>query len=498
MTITSAGKGAYRMAAPSQFVSSRGQLDDLQRQLTTQQRSTTYSGLGIDRRISLDINAKLSAIESWQSGIERAQVHLKLQAQAVESIATLTSSIRTDISTSSYLPMAGGRTGPQVLAEDRLSQVVDLLNIDANGLYLFSGRDTDKKTAESGKVILYGDGNGRAGLQQLMNERAAADGVTVLSAPMTVPTGRLIVEPAATNVVTLSRDAVNDAYGFKIESMQFGTGAPTLPTGTPPSVSLTLATQPQPGDTVYVTLTLPDATKRTIALSANATTGERFSIGADTNQTAASLRGALTDAIARETQTSLKAASTVWTAEDFFNENPPHRIDPPYTAAPTGRAADTVIWYHGDARDPAQARTTTSVQVDKTQTLATGTQANEGAITRSLSQLAVLALSTFPQGGAYSEASYYAMTERVRDNLGYQGVQHPSEILTQLGGAQSALKQADERHEATKSYLQTSVAKIEQVDTAEVAVQILAVQNSLEASYRVTSILAELSLTKYL
>lgn len=498
MTITAAGKGAYRMATTSQFVTSRDNLSDLQRRLSTQQRSTTYGGLGIDRRISLDINAKLSALESWQAGIERVQVHLKLQSQAVESIATLASGTRTDVSTSSYIPMTGGRTGPQILAEDKLSQAIDLLNIDANGLYLFSGRETQVKPAESGNTVLYGDGAGKAGLKQLISERAAADGVTTVSAPMTQPTGRLIVEPAANNVVTLTRDAVDAAYGFTVESIQFGTGAPLTPAGAPPSVALAFATQPAPGDTVYVKLALPDGTSRTIGFTANATTGDGFSIGADTNQTAASLRSAIGTALAREAQTSLKAASAVWTAEDFFNSNPPGRVDPPYATPPTGRAADTVVWYKGDARDPAQARTTSSVQVDKTQTIPTGTQANEAAIVRTLSQLAVFALVTFPQSDAHAEAGYYALTERVRDNLTYDDVQQPSEILTQLGGAQNALKLANERHEATKSYLQTTVAKVEQVDTSEVAVQILALQNSLEASYRVTSILAELSLTKYL
>lgn len=498
MTITAAGKGAYRMATTSQFVTSRENLSDLQRQLSTQQRSTTYGGLGIDRRISLDINAKLSAIESWQAGIERTQVHLKLQAQAVESIATLASGTRTDVSTSSYIPMTGGRTGPQILAEDKLSQAIDLLNIDANGRYLFSGRKTDEKPAMSGPVILYGDGAGKAGLKQLISERAAADGVTTVSAPMARPTGRLIVEPAANNVVTLTRDAVDEAYGFKVESIQFGTGAPATPTGVPPSVSLTFATQPEPGDTAYVKLSLPDGSSRTLAFTANASTGSSFSIGADTNQTAASLRSAMGDALAREAQTSLKAASAVWTAEDFFNSSSPGRVDPPYAAAPAGRDADTVLWYNGDTGAPDDARTTSTIQVDKTQTVPVGTQANEGAITRALSQLAVFALVTFPQGEEHAEAGYYALTERVRDNLTYDDVQQPSEILTQLGGAQNALKMADERHEATKSYLQTTVAKIEQVDTSEVAVQILALQNSLEASYRVTSILAELSLTKYL
>lgn len=495
MTITSYGTGAYRSAKTSELVTTRTQLDDLQRQLTTQKRSETYGGLGVDRRISLDINAKVSAIDSWLSGIERAQVNLKLQSQAVEGIAKMASSIRTDISTSSYIPMSGGRTGPQILAEDKFSQAIDLLNIDVNGRYLFSGRATDEKTAENAQVILYGDGNGRAGLEQLIKERAGADG---LVAPAL--TGRLDVG-GGPGVIEITK-AVNDDYGFKLRGLTIGTESAGAVSG-PPGLSVTLVAQPLPGETVRLDLELPDGTRQVITLTAGGdpSTGDGFQIGADVDVTADSIRAALDTALKREAQTSLKAASAVRTAEDFFTQNPPPRVDPTFVDAPTASpvgSGDTVIWYRGDTSDPAFARTTASVQVDKTQTLSTGTQANERGITATLAQLAVLALVKFPQTETTSQAGYNALTERVRDNLGYEGTQKPSEILIELGGAQNALKDATARHQATKSYLQTTVAKIEQVDTSEVALQILSLQTSLDASYRVTSILAGLSLTKFL
>ena len=45
MTITSYGTGAYRSARTDTFVSSRTELEDLQRQLATQKRSETYGGI---------------------------------------------------------------------------------------------------------------------------------------------------------------------------------------------------------------------------------------------------------------------------------------------------------------------------------------------------------------------------------------------------------------------------------------------------------------------
>ena len=110
MTITSYGTGAYRAAKPNEFVSTRGQLDDLQRQLSTKQRSETYGDLGMDRRTSLDINAKVSSIDSWLSGIQLANVNLNLQTKSVENFAKLTTESRNDMVSNSYVATSTGRT----------------------------------------------------------------------------------------------------------------------------------------------------------------------------------------------------------------------------------------------------------------------------------------------------------------------------------------------------------------------------------------------------
>jgi hypothetical protein len=119
MTITAYGTGAYRAAKPNEFVSTRAQFDDLQRQLDTKQRSTSYGDLGIDRRVSLDLNAKVSQIDSWLSGIELTNVNLKLSSQSVENFAKLVNETRTDTRSNSYVPSASGRSAPQLLAEEK-------------------------------------------------------------------------------------------------------------------------------------------------------------------------------------------------------------------------------------------------------------------------------------------------------------------------------------------------------------------------------------------
>ncbi|KPF66248.1 hypothetical protein IP69_15360 [Bosea sp. AAP35] len=528
MTITSSGTGAYRLATRSQFVSARNDLTELQRQLATQQKSTTYGGLGIDRTKSLDLNAKIASLDSWLAGIETAGTNLKLQSNAVESIAKVATQIRTDISTSTYLPSQGGLTGPQILAEGSFAQAIDLLNIDVNGRYLFSGRTTDVKPTESTDLIINGDGV-KAGLKTLIAERATADGVAAGGQ------GRLGAT-SATNVATLARDTgFNAAYGFNISPLSSGSTNLVMavdPPADPTSLTVTVGpSQPLLGEQIRIKLDLPDGTQTEILLTAkdqsDPASADGFAIGATTADTAKNISDAIGIALKNEAQTTLKAASAIWTTTDFFDSSvnfPPRRVpadlaDPPTRA---GAAANTVIWYQGeDGLDPAvaldpladdpralatgdpvlpnpSARNTAGVQVDRTQIVSIGTRANEGAIRASLANLAAFSLVEFPQGVATSQSGYNALAERVRDGLSYEGGQRPSDIAVELGVAQNALKSATERHEATKAYFETTLGGVQEIDKSLVATQILALQTSLESSYQVTSILSKLSLTNYL
>ncbi len=60
------------------------------------------------------------------------------------------------------------------------------------------------------------------------------------------------------------------------------------------------------------------------------------------------------------------------------------------------------------------------------------------------------------------------------------------------------MKDATARQTQTKSALQNLVDQTEGISQDQVASEILALQNSLQASYQTTSMLAQLSLTKFL
>ena len=66
MTIT--GIGPRSAFALQSLADMRGQLDDLQRQLGTGQKSVTYAGIGLERGLAVGLRARLSALGYVDAG----------------------------------------------------------------------------------------------------------------------------------------------------------------------------------------------------------------------------------------------------------------------------------------------------------------------------------------------------------------------------------------------------------------------------------------------
>jgi len=128
-----------------------------------------------------------------------------------------------------------------------------------------------------------------------------------------------------------------------------------------------------------------------------------------------------------------------------------------------------------------------------------GAQANEDAIRRTLQAVATYAAVTVSPSGVNSPAATNALSQRIAANLtpalGQQTIQ---DIQTDFATAQTTMKDATARQTQAKSALQNLVDQTEGIDQNQVASQLLSLQNSLQASYQATSMLAQLSLTKFL
>jgi hypothetical protein len=178
---------------------------------------------------------------------------------------------------------------------------------------------------------------------------------------------------------------------------------------------------------------------------------------------------------------------------------PPLRVPSPASTATTlvNGSADTVAWYTGNSSPNPRASST--ARIDSSISVQYGAQANEQAIRSQLEGVAVFAAVTTPPTGANSSAQVAALSERTATNLTPQpGQQTISDIQTDFASAQTLAKDASARQSQTQNILQNIVDQTETVSTQQVASEILALQTTLSASYQATSILAGLTLTKFL
>jgi flagellar hook-associated protein 3 FlgL len=160
--------------------------------------------------------------------------------------------------------------------------------------------------------------------------------------------------------------------------------------------------------------------------------------------------------------------------------------------------ANTVAWYTGNSGQ-GTARASSTARVDQSITVQYGAQANESAIRSQLQAIAVFAAVTTSPTGANSAAQVQALSFRTAQNLSKQpGQQTIQDIQSDLATAQETMKDAAARQSQTQSTLQNIIDQTENASPDQVASQILALQTSLQASYQTTSILSQLSLTKFL
>jgi hypothetical protein len=180
---------------------------------------------------------------------------------------------------------------------------------------------------------------------------------------------------------------------------------------------------------------------------------------------------------------------------------PPLRVSGSPLSSATSLAngsATTVQWYTGN-NGPGSARSTATVQIDSGQSVQFGAQANEQAIRQALQAVATYASVTVSPSASTSPTAINALSQRIAANLTPTGSQQTlQEIQTDFANAQTTMKDAQARQTQTQTALTNLVSNTEGINQNQVASEILALQNSLQASYQTTSMLAQLSLVKFL
>jgi len=500
MTISGIGAGSSLAAQNAQaLVNLQNQLDQLTQQLSTGQKSQDYAGLGSQAGLTVGLDAQLSALTGYGNAIGLAGTNISIAQNALSEIGTVSNDVVQSINEPSTFTLDdNGQTTAQEGAAAQLDTILSALNSQSGGNYLFSGSATNQPSVASANEILNGNGS-QAGLEQIISERYQADlGANGL--------GRLVIPPASGSTVSMSQDG--SPFGFQLAGVTSNLTGATVsgPSGSPPSISVTLGSNPNNGDTIQFSLTLPDGSSQTISLQATTSSppgANQFTIGATPAATAANLQAALTTAVGNLAQTALPAASAMAAANDFFNSNPPQRVaGPPFdtaTALVNGTPANTVFWYTGESGS-TPALSTALAQVGPSTTVAYGLRANEPALSNIVANIAVLAATTYSPSDPNAAASYAALTQDVAANLSGQqsGTQTLSDIQSDLANAQTTINNAKSVNQQTQNTLTNMLQQIENVSPDQVGAEILTLQTNLQASMEVTGMLSQLSLVNFL
>jgi flagellin-like hook-associated protein FlgL len=495
MSIT--GPGSITAANVAAQTSMMNQLSTLSEELGSGQVAQTYSGLGSQAGLALALSAQLSDINGYTSSATTVGTTLTIAQSVLSQLGSAGSAVAQAVSQQGTFSLDNtGQTSTQESAASYLDQILSLLNTQVGGNYIFSGSAVNQPSVASASEILNGDGS-QAGLTQLISQRQQADlGANGL--------GRLTVGGSGLNV-TLTQDG--SPFGFQLAGVNSSLTGATVggPSGSPPTISVALGSNPNAGDTIAFNLTLPDGSSQTITLQATTNSppgANQFTIGASPTATAANLQTALTGAIGNLAQTALPAASAIAAANDFFMSDPPQVVDgPPYdtaTSLVSGTPANTVFWYTGENGSTPALQTATA-QVGPSMSIAYGMRATEPAIASLLANVAALAATTFSASNPNAQASYQALSTSVAANLdGQPGTQSIGDIEANIANAQATVSNAATLNSQTQSTLQNMLQGIEGVNQNQIGEDILTLQNNLSASMSVTARLAQLSLVNYL
>ena len=300
------------------------QLTTLSTQLATQEKSSTYSGIGPGEGFAIAARSQLSSISAFTDTITNVNTIIDGANTALQSLSQIAGQVQSDAASTPQNLNSTGQTIAQQNALTELTSIAGILNTQVGDRFIFSGSAINTPAVADVNTILNGNGT-QAGLKQVIAERAQADGTTGL--------GRLVISPVTTTTppaapassFSVAEDAAGSPFGLKLSSVSSSlTGATvTGPSGSPAAISISLgATNPNPGDQVTINFNLPDGTTDSVKLTASNATpppAGSFAIGATPAATAANLNAALNTAIGTLANTSLVAASEVEAGHDFFD-----------------------------------------------------------------------------------------------------------------------------------------------------------------------------------
>jgi hypothetical protein len=152
----------------------RAKLDDLQRQLSTGEKSDTYAGLGPQRALTVGLQAQLDAAQGFDDTITRVGTRLSIAQNSLTAIGQSAQSVKQSLVQPSFILSANGQTVDQQTAQGQLDTMLAALNAQDGTGYIFSGLNANTPAVDTLDHIMNGNGSA-AGFKQVMSERRQAD-----------------------------------------------------------------------------------------------------------------------------------------------------------------------------------------------------------------------------------------------------------------------------------------------------------------------------------
>jgi flagellin-like hook-associated protein FlgL len=265
------------------------QMADLQSQLTSGLKSTTYSGMGANEGFAIAARSQLSNISAFTDTMTKITTNINVANTALQALSDIGTQVQTAATSGSQTLNSAGQTAGQQTAVSEFSSMLGILNTQSGDRYVFSGNAIYTQPVASPDLIMNGNNAGQAGLKQVISERNQADlGTSGL--------GRVTISQPTPTSVSVGEDASPSIYGMKLGSVTSSLTGATV-TNTPATVNL--ASNPSDGDTFNFTFQQSDGTSKTVQLTATATPTTppapgTFAIGATAADTATNLNAALT------------------------------------------------------------------------------------------------------------------------------------------------------------------------------------------------------------
>ena len=492
------GSQTFRAAADA-FVDQNALQDVLYRQARTQKIADTFGGLGGAAASSVNLNARIREITTYDDVIKIGKSSIAIANSAVNAFSSSAAKLKNEILFIGKGGNADSRLTAQNVVKERFGLMIEMLNTNDTSTYVFGGKESNTPPVISKEEMLDGSA-GRAGLKQLVTERRQADlGADTLGRTAITRTGE---------TVNFAETAANLPFGFKIQGVTSTLDNTTVtgPAGTPPVLSAEFLGTGSPGvgQTFTVKLGLPDGSSKDVELKVGSVpvSGD-FTPGADAAATAENFRTALTNKIRVTAETALASASALATSQDFFTgivAKPQQRVQGPNFATATTFAtatdANTTVWYKGTdtATDPRQDRLLVASQRIK---VGIGVRANEAGFQKTLASLGALLATEFSTTEATAIAQFNDGRERSVAAIS-AAVPSVEAVILSLGTSKALVEDVEKNNVTTKEIINQALDDVEGVSLQETSVKLLAVQNQIDLTYKISSTIFRLSFSQYL